>query len=100
MTSPYLEIIAQWPLIVAVVATFLALKFFLTKGRPSNNAFPFGMVTKVLEETFQSEKNERTDTWLHRARNISATISQIRKEPTPSPKLEEISVNLDTYQKD
>jgi hypothetical protein len=83
--SIYLDLLQQWPLIVAVLVTFLVVKshFFGDKtAKAFLDAASTEMVSSAMQDAMPGRKmDEKTRSWLEKARNVNYTIMKLRNEP-------------------
>ncbi len=82
MSLGYLEFITQWPLLLAAIISFFAIKSFLFKGKDSGkifNQFSEEMVTKNIKDSVRdTQRDLRNRILLEKARNISETMYMVR----------------------
>lgn len=105
MNLGYLEFLKQWPLIIAALLTFFAIKSFLFKRKQLGKLFSTyseEMVTNTIKDSVRDgERDLRNRILLEKARNISKTmymlrggaIERIRNKPN------DLSLELNNWQK-
>lgn len=105
MNYPYLNILMQWPLILAAIITFFIVKSYFSRANNPKVAIYLiseQLISNAIRDSLSEVKrNNLTNGWLEKAKKVNSLINQLQRDSTFQihDKKEEIEYNLDTWQK-